>query len=181
MKYEKLELEDFPPKQKMHLIQNAVGEVTELAYVKQIGDQDVAQGNPPLTYKSYMELLLNACSTYDKKRSLPGKQKHAVYSTALLTVIQIIHMTLTMISPMKHTRLTLTFPTFWWTHLQPIDSEIESPGMNGRSYHKERGTGCLKSADKNGWQTIAMGTQNSFLLLVVPTCMRLKSLLTLIA
>jgi hypothetical protein len=29
-----------------------------------------------------MELLLNACSTYDKKRSLPGKQKHSVYSTA---------------------------------------------------------------------------------------------------
>jgi hypothetical protein len=68
MKYEKLELEDFPPKQKLCLIQNAVGEVTELAYVKQIGDQDIAQGNPPLTYKSYMELLINACSTYDKKR-----------------------------------------------------------------------------------------------------------------
>ena len=82
MKYEKLELEDFPPKQKMRLIQNAVGDVTELAYMKQIGDQDIAQGNPPLTYESYMELLLNACSTYDKKRSLPGKQKRAVYSTA---------------------------------------------------------------------------------------------------
>jgi hypothetical protein len=31
MKYEKLELEDFPPRQKLSLIQNAVGEVTELA------------------------------------------------------------------------------------------------------------------------------------------------------
>jgi hypothetical protein len=29
-----------------------------------------------------MELLLNACSTCDKKCSLPGKQKCAVYSTA---------------------------------------------------------------------------------------------------
>jgi hypothetical protein len=42
MKYEKLVLEDFPPRQKLHLIQNAVGEVTELAFVKQIGDQDIA-------------------------------------------------------------------------------------------------------------------------------------------
>jgi hypothetical protein len=56
--------------------------VTDLTYAKQIGDQDIAQGNPPLTYKSYMESLLNACSIYDKKRSLPGKQKCAVYSTA---------------------------------------------------------------------------------------------------
>jgi rRNA-processing protein FCF1 len=37
----------------------------------------------------------------------------------------------------------------------------------------------LKSADKNGWRTIAMGTQNSFLLLVMPTCMRLKTLVDL--
>jgi hypothetical protein len=79
MKYEKLELEDFPPKQKMRLIQNAVGEVTELAYMKQIGDQDIAQGNPPLTYESYMELLFNACYSYDIKRFLPGKKKRAVY------------------------------------------------------------------------------------------------------
>jgi hypothetical protein len=35
-----------------------------------------------LTYESYIELLLNACSTYDKKSSLPGKQKRAFYSTA---------------------------------------------------------------------------------------------------
>jgi hypothetical protein len=80
MKYEKLELEDFPPKQKLRMLQNAVGDVTELAYVKQIGDQDIARGNPPLVYESYLELLLSACSTYDKKITLPGKQKRAVYT-----------------------------------------------------------------------------------------------------
>jgi hypothetical protein len=36
-----------------------------------------------LTYESYMELLLLACSTYDKKLNLPGKQKGAVYQTKI--------------------------------------------------------------------------------------------------
>jgi hypothetical protein len=67
MKYGQLELEAFPPKQKLWLLQNAVGDVTELSYIKQIGDQDVARGHPALTYDSYMEILLLACSTYDKK------------------------------------------------------------------------------------------------------------------
>ncbi|MFA9289401.1 MAG: reverse transcriptase domain-containing protein, partial [Weeksellaceae bacterium] len=58
---------------------------TELAYVKQIGDQDIARGNPPLLYDSYMELLLSACSTFDKKITLPGKQKRAVYTTTVET------------------------------------------------------------------------------------------------
>jgi hypothetical protein len=80
MKYECLELEDFPPKQKLHMLQNAVGDLTELAYVKRIGDQDISQGNPPLTYENYMELLLSACSTCVKKITLPGKQKRAVYT-----------------------------------------------------------------------------------------------------
>jgi hypothetical protein len=83
MKYETLEIEEFPPKQKLRMLQNAVGDVTELSYIKQISDQDVARGNPPLVYDGYMELLLSACSTYDKKITLPGKQKRAVYSTAI--------------------------------------------------------------------------------------------------
>jgi hypothetical protein len=53
MKYEKLELEDFPSKQNLRMLQNAVGNVTELAYVKQIGDQDIARGIPHLSYESY--------------------------------------------------------------------------------------------------------------------------------
>jgi hypothetical protein len=80
MKYESLELEDFPHKQKLCMLQNAVDDVTELAYVKQIGDQDIARGNPPLRYENYMELLLSACSTYDKKITLPGKQKRTVHT-----------------------------------------------------------------------------------------------------
>ncbi len=36
-----------------------------------------------MTYASYLELLLLACSTYDKKIGTPGKQKRAVYATLL--------------------------------------------------------------------------------------------------
>jgi hypothetical protein len=42
MNYEKLELVPFPPKQMLPMLQNAVGDVMEFAYIKQIGDQDIA-------------------------------------------------------------------------------------------------------------------------------------------
>ena len=79
MKYKRLELEEFLPKQKLRLLQNSVGEVA--AYVKQIGDNDVDRGNRPLVYETYMELLLSACATYDKRIALPGKQKRAGYAS----------------------------------------------------------------------------------------------------
>jgi hypothetical protein len=80
---EKLELESFPPKQKLRMLQNSVGDVTELAYVKQIGDHDIARGNPPLDVDSYLELLLSACSTYDKNNATSMKHKRNVYTTAV--------------------------------------------------------------------------------------------------
>jgi hypothetical protein len=33
-----------------------------------------------LVYETYMELLLSACSTYNKKIVLPGKSKRTVYA-----------------------------------------------------------------------------------------------------
>ena len=63
------------------MLQNAVGDATELAYVKQIGDQDIARGFKPLGYEPYLELLMSACSTYDKKLSAPPKLKRAVYAS----------------------------------------------------------------------------------------------------
>jgi hypothetical protein len=42
MKYKKLKLDEFPPKPKLYMLQNAVGEVSGLAYVKQIDDQYIA-------------------------------------------------------------------------------------------------------------------------------------------
>jgi hypothetical protein len=53
----------FGDKQKLRMLQNTVGDVAALSYVKQLGDQDIAHVLPPLTYGSYFELLLSACST----------------------------------------------------------------------------------------------------------------------
>jgi hypothetical protein len=71
------------PKQKLRLLKNTVGDVAELSFIKQIGDQDVACGYQPLMYESYMELMLLACSTYDKKLNLTGKQRRAVYQSEI--------------------------------------------------------------------------------------------------
>jgi hypothetical protein len=71
--YEKLEMEAFPPKQKLcMMLQNTVGDVTDLTNVKQLGDQIIAHG-PSLDFEGYFELLLSACSTYSKNRSTPNK------------------------------------------------------------------------------------------------------------
>jgi hypothetical protein len=118
MKYEKLEFEAFPPKQKLQLLQNAVGDVTELSYIKQIDDQDVARGHPALIYDSYMELLLSACSTYDKKLSLRGKQKRAVYQIEIDKHDSTDYQ-LTM-EDMKHTASIRIFWKSWPTLAIPI-------------------------------------------------------------
>jgi Reverse transcriptase (RNA-dependent DNA polymerase) len=67
--YEKLELEAIPPKQKLRMLQNSVGDVPDLANVKQLSDQIVARGENQLGVEGYLELLLSACSTYDKKHA----------------------------------------------------------------------------------------------------------------
>ena len=82
--YEKLELEAIPPKQKLRMLQNTVGDVNDLANVKQLNDQVVARGEVPLGFEGYVELLLSACSTYDKNHDTPrqaGPRK--VYAAAL--------------------------------------------------------------------------------------------------
>jgi hypothetical protein len=65
------------------MIQNAVGEVTELAHVKQMADLGIANRNKALTYNTYVDLLLEACSTFDKRLALPGRQKRVVYSSVI--------------------------------------------------------------------------------------------------
>jgi hypothetical protein len=53
-KYEELDLEITPPKQKLQMLQNAVGDVEALAQVKLMNDHDIARGHPPLTYERYV-------------------------------------------------------------------------------------------------------------------------------
>ena len=81
--YEKLELEEVPPKQKLRMLQNTVSDIPDLANVKQLSDQIVARGDSPLDYAGYLELLLSACSTYDKKYATarPSGQRSAYNSS----------------------------------------------------------------------------------------------------
>ena len=80
--YEKLELEAIPPKQKLRMLQNTVGDVSDLANVKQLSDQVVARGGRALDFEGYIELLLSACSTYDKNHATGSKSgQRNVYST----------------------------------------------------------------------------------------------------
>jgi hypothetical protein len=47
------------------MIQNALGDMTESAHVKQLADLGVAKGKKALTYNRYVAFLLEACSTFD--------------------------------------------------------------------------------------------------------------------
>jgi hypothetical protein len=51
------------------MLQNTVTDIADLANIKQLSDQMVARGDPPLTFKGYIELLLLACSTFDKSNT----------------------------------------------------------------------------------------------------------------
>ena len=81
--YEKLELEDIPPKQKLRMLKNTVADITELQSVKQIEDQSIARGKPPLGWEEYLELLLSACSQYDKTHSTAKPAQRNVYAAGL--------------------------------------------------------------------------------------------------
>jgi hypothetical protein len=65
------------------LLKHAVSDVPELAYVKQVSDQGMAGGNTPLEFEGYTQLLLSACSTYDKKRPLEDNSVRDVYPVVI--------------------------------------------------------------------------------------------------
>jgi hypothetical protein len=48
------------------MLQNTVKNVTDLSHIKQLSNQVVTHGKPALGFEEYLELLLSACSTYDK-------------------------------------------------------------------------------------------------------------------
>jgi hypothetical protein len=52
------------------MLRNGFSYVTDLSHVKQLSDQVVARGEAALGFEEYLELLLSACSTYDKIMSL---------------------------------------------------------------------------------------------------------------
>jgi hypothetical protein len=64
----------FPPKQKLRMLQNTVGDVSvRSSKLKILGAQIIAPGGPMLDFEGYMELLLSACSTYVKNHASTNK------------------------------------------------------------------------------------------------------------
>jgi hypothetical protein len=59
-KYERLELEAFLARQKLCMIQDAVGGVMDLAHVRQLTDLGVVNNIKTLTYDCYVGILLEA-------------------------------------------------------------------------------------------------------------------------
>jgi hypothetical protein len=62
------------------MLQNTVSEVANLSIVSQLSDQVVARGRSYLGFKDYLELLLSACSPYEKTHTTPCPGKRNVYS-----------------------------------------------------------------------------------------------------
>jgi hypothetical protein len=83
MDYKKLELEHVPPKQKLRILNNTVSGVADLSNVKQLSDQVVTRGLTHLGFKEYLELLLSACSTYDKTHATPRFGQRNVHAANL--------------------------------------------------------------------------------------------------
>jgi hypothetical protein len=80
-KYEELDLEITPPKQKLQMLQNTMRDVEALARVKLMNDHDIACGHPPSTYEQYVQVLLSTCSTYDLQHSSVDRKKRAVHQS----------------------------------------------------------------------------------------------------
>jgi hypothetical protein len=83
MRYEALAIEENAPKQKLRLLQYAVSDVPELAYVEQFQYQDMARGNTPADFEDYMKLLMLECSTYDKKIPIEENPRRNVLKVSI--------------------------------------------------------------------------------------------------
>jgi hypothetical protein len=115
MKFGKLKLEEFPPKQKLRMFQNNVGEVSELAYVKPIGDQDIASDNPPLVYKTYSCCLhvphMTRTLFYPVNRNALYMHRNLIRILTALTI--------------RHTVLIPMLRTLWRMRLIQIDPLVD--------------------------------------------------------
>jgi hypothetical protein len=64
--YEKLEQESIPPKPRLQMLQNSIGDVNVLVYEKSFGDKDIAFGNLALHSENKKYGKNNANSTNRK-------------------------------------------------------------------------------------------------------------------
>jgi hypothetical protein len=73
--YEKPDLQSFPPKQKIWMSQNALGDVYKFAYVKQ-----TARASTPLDFDRFLQSLFSECSVYEKNKATSKNQKYYIYT-----------------------------------------------------------------------------------------------------
>jgi hypothetical protein len=66
------------------MFQKSVDEVPALSIVKQISDYVVTNGEAPLQFDGFFELISSALSTYDKKHEKPRPAQRDVHSTNLM-------------------------------------------------------------------------------------------------
>lgn len=64
----------YAPEIKSSMLENSVSVVSKLNNVKDISNNLVAVGNPPLTYNAYSQLLISACNQLDKLNEVPKKR-----------------------------------------------------------------------------------------------------------
>jgi hypothetical protein len=65
------------------MLHSPVGDIADLANVKQLSDQVVAGGGANLGFEEYLELLLSACSTFDKTHATTRSGQQNVYTTSV--------------------------------------------------------------------------------------------------
>jgi hypothetical protein len=113
-KYEELDLEIMPPKQKLQMLQNTVRDVEALSRVKLMNDHEIARWYPPLTYEQYVQVLLSTCSTYDSQHSSVDRKKRAVYHSEFASDLDpyednyyAAYSVDTVVRPSRHMKLTL--------------------------------------------------------------------------
>ena len=61
----------YAPEIKRGLLENSVSLVAKLNSVKDVSNQLVAIGNPPLEYEAYCDLLISASNQLDKLNQVP--------------------------------------------------------------------------------------------------------------
>jgi hypothetical protein len=63
------------------MLKNTVANATDLQSVKHIEDQNMARGKAPLAWEECLELLLSACSDYDKSHNNAQPAQRNIYAT----------------------------------------------------------------------------------------------------
>jgi len=78
----------YAPEIKRSMLENSVSLVTKLNSVKNISNQLVAIGNPPLEYEAYCDLLISASNQLDKLKQVPtNRSKRHVNQTILVIFV----------------------------------------------------------------------------------------------